>query len=381
MRLSAQRRRQTTEFQLLCKWLSLRHWLGPKAAKSAPQKGTTGVPTAEGIPFSVVVKTDMGDDRPASKTIRPAGDEAELFHDDLFCLLRKDASVPDDFVNEGWSYDELIAGGGKGGTLMVHLQGKYIVKEMSEGDHRTLLEITEDYVDHVRNGDSRLCQIFLHYRDIKSGRKFFAMRNEVGPKPHRSLYDLKGCADDKTIVDNGEVVKAVHKRIWQVQMWCGKCRWSAERMRYWRGKKAAASLSFTLPDKQRTQLIRAIEYDCSWLARHRLMDYSLLVATRSDVPDFLKSRVLMCKDESGQDTLVCIGIIDFLQKWTCGKRVARCLKVAECNKATVPPALYAKRFARHFEDRLQVGKDFDSKPLGQPQADLAAIAPPAGGKT
>lgn len=316
-----------------------------------------------------------------SQNIRPAGCECELYHDELFAMMRRDAGVPDEFVNEGWSYEQLEAGGGKGGTLMVHLQGKYIVKEMSEGDHRTLYDITEDYVDHVRNGDSRLCQIFLHYRDVRTGRKFFAMRNEVGRPPYKALYDLKGCADDKTIVKEGQSVKAIHKRIWNLSMWCGKCRWNQERMAYWQGKKAASALELKLPEKQRTQLIRQLEYDCNWLARQQLMDYSLLVATRTDQPDFGKDRTLRTSGDNGQELVLCIGIIDFLQKWTCGKRVARCLKFAECNKATVPPGIYAQRFLRHFEERISVDKGLDSKPIGQAEDSVPqSIAPPVSGK-
>jgi len=32
-----------------------------------------------------------------------------------------------------------------------------------------------------------------------------------------------------------------------------------------------------------------------------------------------------------------VGIIDFLQDWTCAKKVAMCVKCCECNKATIPP--------------------------------------------
>lgn len=32
-------------------------------------------------------------------------------------------------------------------------------------------------------------------------------------------YDLKGCADDKFLLKDGEPVPAVHKRIWHLHMW------------------------------------------------------------------------------------------------------------------------------------------------------------------
>lgn len=295
----------------------------------------------------------MGEPRSAaserSTTIRPAGLEAELWNDSHFSQLRKANGVPDDFVNEGWSYKDLEKGGGKGGTLMVFIEGKYIVKELSKGDHKTLLSVTESYAEHVKSGDSRLCMVFLHYRDLASGRLFFVMRNEVGLGPFEALYDLKGCADDKMIVKNGGKVKAVHKRVWQVHLWCGRCRWSDDRRRYYACKEAARKLELPLPDKVRSELMRQISSDCEWLASNRLMDYSLLVGIRRDEPGIGGERSFHLSGDNGNDSVLCLSIIDFLQLWTCGKRIARGLKFMECNKATVPPRAYARRFVRHFE--------------------------------
>ena len=41
-----------------------------------------------------------------------------------------------------------------------------------------------------------------------------------------------------------------------------------------------------------------------------------------------------------------MGIIDYLQDWTCVKNIAMAIKVCERNKATVPPAEYGARFIR-----------------------------------
>jgi hypothetical protein len=310
-----------------------------------------------------------------SRNIIPAGREIELFNDEYFSQLRKDADISDDFINEGWSYDQLVKGGGKGGTLMVFLWGKYIVKEMSDGDHKTMLEITQEYVQHLHNGKSLLCTVFLHYRDIQSGRKFFAMRNEVGDPPFEALYDLKGCADDKTIEKNGKHVKDVHKRIWNVSMWCGKCRWTEDRRRYYKGKQDAARLTMSMSPEQRDDLVNKLAYDMDWLASHRLMDYSLLVAYKTEDP--ATTTFLRVPGENGEPLILCLSIIDFLQKWTCGKRVARALKVFECSKATVPPCMYARRFQRHFEACL-VGNAIERAEIevGKPASDSDVAAKP-----
>jgi len=284
-----------------------------------------------------------------STSIRPAGREIELWHDEHFSRLRKDEGVPDSFINEGWTYDDLVKGGGKGGTLMAFLWGKYIVKEMSQGDHQAMLDVTPSYINHLTERPSLITKVFMHYRDVESGRIFFAMRNDVGKGPFKALYDLKGCADDKIIEFNGKPREAIHKRCWQIGMWCGKCRWSHERHAYYNGKVDAAHLQMPMPEDQRLSVAAQVSYDVEWLASCHLMDYSLLVAMRSEAPDNGGTCFEMV-DEKGNKVFLCLSIIDFLQRWTCGKRVARCLKFTECNKATVPPHVYGRRFERHFNE-------------------------------
>lgn len=317
---------------------------------------------------------------PVPSRITPAGRPIECWNDELFSQLRKDAGIADEFLNEGWDYDKLEKGGGKGGTLMAFLWGKYIVKEMSEGDHKAMLEVTPSYVEHLHAGiekgtPSRICAVYLHYRDIQSKRIFFAMKNEVGNGPFQALYDLKGCADDKTLELDGSPVEAVHKRIWNLSMWCGRCMWDETRRKYYKGKEDARHLQLPMPTEQRNQLLSELAYDMEWLASHRLMDYSLLVATKSTSSDADADKALKMVNSSGGTDLLYLSIIDFLQKWTCGKRCARGLKFAECNKATVPPRMYADRFQRHFAE-VFVARELPQT-IGA-EAGLTQIAPAAG---
>jgi hypothetical protein len=319
-----------------------------------------------------------------SRTITPAGRDTELWNDELFSQLRKDAGVPDDFLNQGWSYDKLEKGGGKGGTLMAFLWGMYIVKELSDGDHKTLLEVTQSYVEHLRNGESRICTVLLHYIDLDSGRKFFAMRNEVGSGPFLALYDCKGCADDKTLELEGKPILAVHKRIWNLSMWCGRCGWSEARRTYYKGKEDASRLQLRVSREQRDTLVKQLARDVEWLTRNNLMDYSFLVAIRSEAPANPSAHTLRTARPNvwpdGEDVFLCLSIIDFLQKWTCGKRCARGLKVFECNKATIPPSMYGERFRMHFEDCFVVSDEATKLGKEAPGSNLNTVAPPAGSK-
>lgn len=309
-----------------------------------------------------------------------------MYNENVYSELRRLSKIPDDFVNAGWDLNSLEAGGGKGGTLMARVGDTFIVKELSQGDHNCLMEIAESYLEHVKAGDTVLCPIFLHF--CYHERFFFAMRNTVGVGPFTALYDLKGCSDDKIIEREGEPVKAVHKRIWNVSMWMGKVAWSEDRIKYYEGKKEARKLEILLPVEHRDHCLRSIERDTEWLASMGLMDYSLLVAVKENPtvppPSTSEAATLGFKpyiftNADGKNVAVYISIIDFLQKWTMGKRVARCIKCMECNKATVPPKMYATRFSRHFTNQMSaLPEDAAEIPSPTAKPPPAAIAPPAG---
>jgi len=315
----------------------------------------------------------------AQGVIRPGGLAVLLHGEEVWREMRAAAQVPDTFVNEGWCLDDMHHGGGKGGTLMAQVGSSFIVKELSSGDHQQLLALAGSYAEHVRGGESLLTPIYLHFSDAQTGRSFFVMRNTVGAGPVMELYDLKGCADDKTLVRDGEPIKVVHKRIWNVGMWCGRSSWSDERVKYHNGKMAARDYTVLLRKGEREKVVARVERDVEWLAEHGLMDYSLLVAVKAASSKGLDSN---CEDlarrtfakpgPDGTDLVVQISIIDFLQKWTAAKRVARIIKAAERNKATVPPGMYGERFRAHVASMIQ-GEEVRMKATAP-----KAVAPPAG---
>merc|ERR1719464_1765829 len=109
------------------------------------------------------------------------------------------------------------------------------------------------------------------------------------------------------------------------------------------------------------------------------MDYSLLVAVKEtsggeesggDAPSATGHSPMIQRGPDGKELALHASIIDILQRWTTGKKVARCLKAAEQNKATVPPAFYAKRFYEHFAASVRVLPDGGAEPR--------PVAPPAG---
>jgi len=294
---------------------------------------------------------------------RPSGREVELFNEPVFSELRAYAQIPDDFVNTGWDFNlDMHKTDAKGGTRMAFLGTQYVVKELSGADHKSLLAITQSYGSHIRSGETLLCPIYLHFKDTLSGRFFMVCRNCVGAGHNIAIYDLKACSDDKMIEKDGEKIPAVHKRIWNISMWCGKGLWTRERSVYYEAKQGAATVELPVTAEQRELLLRSIRRDTEWLSKRNLMDYSLLVAIREEPvgpaggsgPSVMAQRPLVHRGPNGNDIAVYVSIIDFLQKWDVAKRAARCIKVLESRKATVPPSQYGERFFRHFSERFKV---------------------------
>uniref|UniRef100_A0A7S1WCS2 PIPK domain-containing protein n=1 Tax=Alexandrium catenella TaxID=2925 RepID=A0A7S1WCS2_ALECA len=84
-----------------------------------------------------------------------------------------------------------------------------------------------------------------------------------------------------------------------------------------------------------------------------------------------------CAD--GTEVALCIGTIDFLQRWNLKKVAARAVKIFECNKATIPPDAYARRFCMHFEERFLPTKALEGAPTdvqGKDAADSDRLRPP-----
>lgn len=332
----------------------------------------------------------------------------------------------------------------KGGSpLYITDDDRYVVKELSRADHRMLEKLTRPYVERLLDGATLLCPIYLHFRlrthqersrmervrnstidglaaSTSSGRAYepsmahrnqrhdrfyIAMRNLMpAGKPWAARYDLKGCDDDKTLEKDGDRICAVHKRFWRFWMWC-RCCWSDKRWHYYEGKRRARSLRIELPPSHCDEIVRMIAGDAAWLADHGLMDYSLLLGVRemqmqdgNNVSSFLRLSSpagkqtpwqngrrrgsvteYVCCDEL-EVTVICLGIIDFLQPWDCQKRLAALIKALEPARATVPPAAYGARFAKHFASFFVPTERLERQPDLNP-SNGAASAPASAADT
>merc|ERR1712187_73346 len=183
---------------------------------------------------------------------------------------------------------------GKGGSpLYLSVDKQYIIKELSGGDHKGMLKNAQSYVEHCLRGGSVMCPIYLHFemsvplkassskaKPVKKMKPYIAMRNLMPDKgPWIARYDLKGCADDKTLEKHGKRIHAVHKRMWYITMWCSS-NWTPARWTYYEGKVEARNFHYSIPKAVRDEIVASINRDCDWLSERSLMDYSLLLGIR-----------------------------------------------------------------------------------------------------
>mmetsp|Transcript_63583 Transcript_63583/g.196890 ORF Transcript_63583/g.196890 Transcript_63583/m.196890 type:complete len:383 (+) Transcript_63583:85-1233(+) len=356
--------------------------LDPKSAVAQKLQRMEATAQAKREPLLPAKRRQPRDIQPVFKeTVQVAGRDVEVWNDEFFSRLRRLHGVPDDFLNlaREKSVDLTLARSesklGKGGDLQFTSScSTYVIKSASGDDHKSLLVRAEAYVDRLMKGSSLIVPIYLHFRDPLTGKAYIAMRNLTTPDVKwDEKYDLKGCADDKTVMRAGKLIEPVHKRFYRMDMWC-RCMWTAKRHTYFEGKVRGRAFHFDFPKSQRDQIVRMVQDDAQWLTSQGLMDYSLFVAIRrvhrSEVEPSIfgsgctangtigagsaSSAVRQWAMRDGDTVVfVTLSIIDFLQPWTPGKKVAQCIKFLECNKATIPPAAYGARFKRHFAERLR----------------------------
>mmetsp|Transcript_16426 Transcript_16426/g.22918 ORF Transcript_16426/g.22918 Transcript_16426/m.22918 type:complete len:529 (-) Transcript_16426:405-1991(-) len=306
--------------------------------------------------------------------------QAKFFHDNEFAKLRAKDKVPLDFL-QGFSFSDFSEGGGKGGSRMTKTKdGRFLVKEMSEGDHQSLLTRTKELVELMMSENTLVSKFYAHFR---IGRDSFVVMSNCLPRgvTWTFLFDLKGNRDDKAMAMEGKDVPAVHKRCFSCfTCWycCDNescCCYPDSRRRYYRGKQLAFEANLSFSEAQATKLLKLLKADTDALQKLEVMDYSLLLAyveedeqkvQRGEVSEDFKR--LMSQSEfvnvyNDKVRIYYMGIIDFLQEWNIKKDIARCIKTCAPHPlSTVPPPVYAEQFYENLTARLR-GNAKEYKPV------------------
>ena len=305
--------------------------------------------------------------------MRVGSEIVEALREDVFAKIRNTFGVPEDFLTSNFEFHDLTDGGGKGGTLLsLSNCGNFFVKELSAADGKRLLsaDFCEIYAEHIVSQGSLLCRIFSIFLRQKSRKVFIGMGNclPVSIKRWDYIFDLKGSADDKTLMKGGQSIDEVHKRFWRLD-WIilealGQI--TKKRIQYVEGKKEAYTRSIFLADNQKTEIMGSLKHDLDFFIDKGVMDYSMIVAIKemgqnsfiSPSENILKHRNIhnfYRFNYAGKSYIIYFGIIDFLQGWTFAKKVAHIIKYIFAPKpiSTVHPIKYAKQFEKFFEKKLR----------------------------
>lgn len=313
---------------------------------------------------------------------------------DLYAEARAHFGVPDDFLSD-FKFASLRASGGKGGDLLAFVGEDYIVKQVTGSDQELLEKraFVASHVEHV-TGRSLIARVLLHFYVPQDGTPFsgfdyFVQSNWLPRRKnakYAQVYDLKGSMDDKTLVRNGRKIPEIHKRCWHVNKW-SKCCWKPDRHDYYAGKQHAYNAFFHIPAAAKAEVMEQIEKDAKWFMEKGLMDYSLVVGV-------IEGRAGQTKEEfpagapgsnqpwifhcGGVTIAYYMGIIDYLQEWTGGKKVAMMIKrpIAPQPQSTVPPIPYGERFISFFakkwaEDEGDTTSPMDTRTSSQPGFQIA----------
>ena len=344
----------------------------------------------------IISKDHVSSTAKGSLTPQIGGEDVNFYNDAYFQLVRKRFCIPTDVVDakEICNWDKMKPSEGKGGDAMLFTPDrKYIIKELGS-DHSTLLNITKEYVEHVC-GDSLLVRFAFHFYRC-SNKKNYVVMNSWLPGPdeehldkkgfqedqYQSVFDLKGCADDKMMVRGGKTLEQVHKRCWHCKLKCSKG--NQARKNYKNAKVYARKCDFMLHFDERKRLMSKIQSDAQFLRKQGLMDYSLIVGVKQCPINVFKEKYLKKNKDGkimnggfsggdihgrdqkqpyysvhdGQVYAYYIGIIDFLQFYNTGKKVAHYIKCCDIKPlATVRPTVYGTRFEDYFSQKFKVTKE------------------------
>lgn len=260
-----------------------------------------------------------------------------LFEDicaDEFHRIRQAAGLSDENFREALCTRPLRTFGtsaSKSGSIFWRTEDNvYIFKSIPDFEVECMQDIISDYSQYLDDSpDSLLCRILMMFRvtaDEKTT-NFMVMKNVLTGSSGK-VYDLKGTTEDRWV--DPEVYTVLKDN-------------------------NLASQCFVFSKEDRHHLVRVIRDDAEFLESHGIMDYSLIVGFGNRGDGFRGT--LVDEDQSDMDDLevesvLKMGIVDMLQRWTAKKVAAFWLKkptIGCCMEIdTEPPAIYCNRFVKYF---------------------------------
>ncbi|CAE8617398.1 unnamed protein product [Polarella glacialis] len=213
---------------------------------------------------------------------------------------------------------------------------RYCLKTCSHDEANLLLELLPSMLDHAKQYcDTIIPRFYGLYRICRQGREvcFFISANVFAAHfPISARFDLKGSTYNRSVSkkEQSKGLSATFKDLDFLR--CG------------------GPLRLQDQDDLRA-LLEAVDADCRWLARHGLLDYSLLVGLGvrplGSLAPVSRHVVRAVQLEGGGDdspNIMYIGLVDILTRYTMKKKLENLLMEWSCpDMSCQPPEIYSAR--------------------------------------
>lgn len=340
---------------------------GLKYTSELLEDANGGEPTDKDYEESLAFDFNPVDD---TKSIFDVNKFAKWVHPAPFVYrrIRQRFNIPEeDFLDSTCSESrvrELPTPGKSGALFYITDDENYFMKTIQHIEEKMLIHMLPSYYEHVRQYPNTLLTKYLANFTVQTRRD-----------RHIRMVVMASIFDERIFIDRKFDLKgSTYKR--------------------YASPEQLQSENVTLKDEDfkdavyfRPEVLKTIisqlEQDSLYLESHRVMDYSLLLGLSDMLPeedDSFKSRfgpreedapyfIGYQLDEHGRKSgvRVCMGIIDFLQRFRFRKKVeyaGRVLQSCSTSAASVaPPALYRERFMEFLKHRFLPDPDLDISKL------------------
>lgn len=261
------------------------------------------------------------------------------YHGSSFQSIRQKSLINDkEYVNSicTGSMKIVITPGKSGALLFFTEDGKYLLKTLTNSEQKLLYQMIPEYSQYIRSNPDSLLVRFAGMFSCKYEKRtlhIVVMNNVFENNKMNETYDLKGSTIGRQAREGERVLKdldILHKK-----------------------------RTLNLTERQKIQFIKQISKDASFLEKHKIMDYSLLLGIKmlSEKDKVVfdskgKSQYQYLVSQDNQEAYF-IGIIDILQLWNLKKQAEMQLKSLSSEKSglsSVPPIEYSTRFQNFIKN-------------------------------
>ena len=306
------------------------------------------------------IESELSGDNGSNSYVKSNGDDASIieYEPEIFNDLRKKDDITDDVMIRVFSayknknaIEKMSESKGKSGSFFFYSHCRqFIIKTITDGERKTLLEILREYYNYIKDHkESLITKIYGIYTVViknASSVNIILMQNLFGCEVRhvQKIFDLKGSTVQR---------KTKNPQNWKRGQVLKDLDYS------WLTKVERKLINFKEEDYKNIENI--LRSDINFYSRMRLMDYSLLFII-IDYPNkvdpdynpiikFLddpKYKGHVYKSEN-ENYIYIVGIIDYLQKFNTKKKLEHFFKGLIYGKeknmiSAVRHELYAQRF-------------------------------------